>query len=92
MDRINKQSIYEILSLYEARKGLHTSSIAKHLLYKHTSLFDDSPPLNYDEVLKRVKSILTSDVTTLKGLFERVINPDTGKPRRSYYKIKTEGK
>ncbi|MDR3252703.1 MAG: hypothetical protein LBT35_03960 [Tannerella sp.] len=91
MNRINKQSIYEILSQGNANKGMHTDVIATHLFNRYNSFFEDAQPLNYDEILKRIKVILTADVYTRKGFFARVINASKNKPRRGYFKIRKGG-
>jgi hypothetical protein len=89
MKRINKESINEILSLDEARSGLHISSIARHLVNKYTDLFAETEPLDFDKVLLKVSRILMSDVKSRNGYFEKVVNPKTRKNRRGYYKIRS---
>jgi len=88
MKRINKESIIEVLSAREARKGLHVSSIATHLINKFSDLFFSSESLEYDKVLLKVNRILINDVKNKKSIFTRVKNPKTHKFKKGYYKIK----
>ncbi|MDR1724191.1 MAG: hypothetical protein LBR84_09690 [Tannerella sp.] len=89
MKRINKESITEILSMKEARRGLHISVIAKHLINKYSDLFTETPPLEYEKVRAKVNRILLADVKRKRGsVFAKVKNPKIKRYKRGFYKIK----
>jgi len=89
MNRINKESIAEILKQKKAKQGVHYKNIATHLYNNYFGgLFDgDNPSIEKVEV--KVNSILNNDVKKKAGsIFSKVRNPKTKKFKQGYYKIK----
>jgi hypothetical protein len=87
MQRINKESIYEILH-GAGRSGLHVEIITLHLLNRFSELFDPSP-LDREKVKIKVNRILLADTKKKRGrIFAHVMNPKTGKPFKGRYRAK----
>jgi len=81
MERINKDSIYEILEP-AGRAGMHIESITLHLINRFSEIFDEQP-LERLKVKQKVKRILTY---YLGVRFARVNNSVTGKTRKGRYR------
>ncbi|MDR1601775.1 MAG: hypothetical protein LBS42_05035 [Tannerella sp.] len=89
MERINKESIAELLLEKSARGGLHVSDIAANLVNRLSDgLFFESPPLNKDAVQEKVNRILNNESKKAAGDFVHVKNPKTGKPQKGVYRLK----
>ncbi|MDR1884254.1 MAG: hypothetical protein LBR26_15960 [Prevotella sp.] len=88
MERINKESVSEILA--ESKDGLHVKDITTHLINKYSNdLFNQSEHLDYEKVLKRVNGILANDVKKgINSIFSKVKNPKTKKDKKGEYKLK----
>ncbi|MDR1762885.1 MAG: hypothetical protein LBR64_02850 [Dysgonamonadaceae bacterium] len=89
MERINRESIYEILQP-AGSSGLQVEIIALHLINKFLGLFD-AKPLDREKVKSKVNRILLADVKRKRGsVFARAINPKTGRPFRGRYRVKSD--
>jgi hypothetical protein len=86
MERINKESIYDVLE-QAGRRGLHITSITLLLVNRFTQLFDEAP-LDKNKVKLKVRRILLYEVQKKRnGLFVRVKDPKTQKYRRGRYRV-----
>ena len=74
-----RESIIQILSDKKAKKeGLHVKHIARHIYNSNNNLFSDSKEIDFNVLKNRVNRILLYDVNKKrKGMFVRVVNPNT---------------
>ena len=85
-----RESIILVLSNKKAkREGLHVKHIARHIYNSNHSLFSEETELDYEKLKERVNRILLYDVNKKRRrMFRRVINPNTNKYRKGWYKLK----
>ena len=89
MDRINKESIAELLSEKAAKNGLHVRDIAANLMNQFSGgLFPDKAPLEFEKVVKKVNRILNDSAKKRGGIFKKAQNPKTKRGRKGVYLLK----
>ena len=79
-----KEVMRELLSAKEAKQGLHVDMIAQQILM---SGYDCTEDLGIEEIKKKANQILLSESRKPKGLFAKVINPKTKRPKKGIYKL-----
>ena len=85
-----RSMIDAILSEKEAKNGLHINAISTHIFNESGNLFQlPEDKLNYDDIKKKVNSILAADVKKKSGgMYVKVKNSKTGKDKKGFYKKK----
>lgn len=85
-----KESILQILTDIKAKRdGLHVKHIALHICNHNSNLFSDLNEIDFDNLRRKVNRILATDgKKKRKNMFVKVINPQTNKYRKGYYRLK----